>query len=55
MKQKCEVSGCRGFHYIQPSEIGFLELCTDCDFKHLHHNRRIKQSPIEFKDRRCNS
>lgn len=52
MKQKCTMPKCKGFHSIQPTVLGWLEVCTTCKFRKLHHNRRIKQEPIEFKDRR---
>jgi hypothetical protein len=42
----------KGYHYCILNNIGFLEVCTDCDFKLLHHNRRKELKPINFKDRR---
>lgn len=29
MKEKCFSNKCYGYHYIQPTEVGFLEVCND--------------------------
>ncbi len=55
MKDQCNIEGCHGYHYIVPTPIGFVECCTDCDHRSLHHNRRKEVKSIDFEDRRKNA